>query len=244
MVAATMPASRMSQPSEAQQCKTNVGDTERLLSLIGGGALAIAGLAKRSLAGVGMVLLGGALIKRGLTGHCEVYHAFNVDTSGRGPVTSIPAGRGIRIEQSLVVHRTPEDLYRFWRNFENLPRFMRHLESVSRWSADGRSHWVARGPMGISVEWDASLHNDRPNELIAWRSLPGSQVDTAGSVHFEPLPGGRTRVTVNLKYDPPGGKPAAYLARLFGQAPERMIADDLRRFKEMMEAGATAPRIV
>ena len=118
---------------------------------------------------------------------------------------------------------------------------MRNLESVK---VDGdRSHWVARGPLGHSVEWDAEIVNRRENELIAWRSLEGSQVDTAGSVHFVPLGGDRgTEVRVVLKYDPPGGRIGSAVAWLFGASPERQIREDLRRFKQVMETG-TVPTI-
>jgi uncharacterized membrane protein len=114
---------------------------------------------------------------------------------------------------------------------------MNHLESV-RVCDEKRSHWVAKGPLGVRVEWDAEIITERPNELIGWRSLPGSEVDTAGSVHFTPAPGGRgTEVRVVLKYDPPGGKVGATLAKLFGRSGSQEIQEDLRHFKEIMEAG-------
>src|SRR5262249_30590570 len=132
--------------------------------------------------------------------------------------------------------RSPEELYRFWRNFENLPRFMHNLVSVT--SAGNRSHWVARGPLGMHAEWDAEIITEEPNRLIGWRSLEGSEVATAGSVHFEPAPGGRgTQVRIEMKYDPPAGKVGTLIAKLFGESPDRQIQDDLRRFKQLMEAG-------
>ena len=129
-----------------------------------------------------------------------------------------------------------EELYQFWRNFENLPRFMDHLESVTIID-EGRSHWVVKGPAGIRVEWDAEIHNEIPNELIAWRSLAGSEVDNAGSVHFMPTEIGDTEVRVVLRYDPPAGKLGATVARLFGEEPSRQVAEDLRRLKQVVEAG-------
>jgi uncharacterized membrane protein len=154
-----------------------------------------------------------------------------------GPSASVRAGHGVRVEHAVTINRSPEELFRFWRNLENLPRFMSHLEAV-RNTGGNRSHWVARGPMGVTLEWDAEIHNERPNALIAWRSLEGSEVDTAGSVHFTPAPGHRgTELKVVLKYDPPAGKAGATLARLFGTAPEQQIQEDLRRFKQIMEAG-------
>jgi uncharacterized membrane protein len=127
-------------------------------------------------------------------------------------------------------------LYRFWRDFENLGRFMHHLQGVR--VEGNRSHWIACGPLGTRFEWDAEIITERPNELIGWRSLPGSAIDTAGSVHFRELPGeGGTEVRVVLKYDPPAGKAGAAVARLFGQSPQGQIREDLKRLKAFMETG-------
>jgi uncharacterized membrane protein len=147
------------------------------------------------------------------------------------------AARGIRIRRSITINRPPEDVYRFWHDFENLPCFMQHLEAVE--VTDGRrSHWKARGPAGMTVEWDAEMTEDRPNELIAWRSVEGSRVQNAGSVHFRPAPGGRgTEVVVDLAYDPPGGAVGATLAKLFRTEPGQQVQDDLRRLKQVMETG-------
>src|SRR5262249_11960290 len=139
------------------------------------------------------------------------------------------------------INRTAEDVYRAWHDLENLPRFMSHLRSVRK---DGnRSRWVAKAPAGMSAEWDAQIVNDKPGRLIAWRSLEGSEVRTAGSVHFNPTRDGRgTEVLVELKYDPPGGKLGTWLAWLFGEEPGRQVREDLQRFKEMMESGQGAAR--
>jgi uncharacterized membrane protein len=143
----------------------------------------------------------------------------------------------IRVAHAVTVNRSPEELYRFWRDFQNLPRFMKHLKSV-RAIADRRSHWVAEAPAGTTVEWDADVTDDRPNELIAWRSLEGSDVDSVGSVRFERAPGGRgTIVRVEMRYSPPAGAVGATVARLLGKDPGRQIKDDLRRFKQILEAG-------
>jgi uncharacterized membrane protein len=148
----------------------------------------------------------------------------------------VPAGKGLKVEESIYVNRSPEDLYQFWKRLENLPRFMRHVHAVR---IDGnRSHWVVKGPLGLHLEWDAAIINDHPNELIAWRSLPGSTVDNAGSVHFQSTVGDwGTKVSISLKYDPPAGRMGAALAHMLGQDPEADIREDLRRFKHLMEAG-------
>jgi len=144
---------------------------------------------------------------------------------------------GIRVGKSIQVNCAPEDAYRFWRNFENLPRFMFHLETV-KIVDDRRSHWVAKAPAGLSVEWDAEIIEEIPNELIAWRSLEGSDVENSGQVRFERAPGNRgTIVRVALEYIPPGGAIGVAVARLFGEAPGQQVQEDLRRFKQLIEAG-------
>ena len=223
----------------------NVGQAERWASAIGGGALALYGLTRGSLGGIALALVGAALVQRGATGHCNLYDAMGYSSAEGGGLrnsenVSVPAGRGIKVEKSVTINRPPGELYRFWRNFENLPRFMNHLESV-RVTGEGRSHWVAKAPAGRSVEWDAEIYNEKEGEMIAWRTLEGADVDSAGSVHFEQAAGGRgTFVRVVLKYDPPGGKLGALVARLFGESPEQQIVEDLGRFKQLMETGEVA----
>ena len=216
----------------------NVGDTERLLSFLGGSALTVLGLSRRSVGGLTLAAVGGSLVFRGLTGHCSVYQTLGIDTRPeRAPATSVRAGHGIKVEHSVLINRDPATLYRYWRSLENLGRFMQHLERVEQ-RDDRHSHWVACGPMGTKFEWEAEIINDKPNELIAWRSVDSSQVDTAGSVHFRELPHGRgTEVRVVLKYDAHEAQLAAPLARLMGQSPSQQIREDLRRFKQVMEAG-------
>ncbi|HEV3446959.1 MAG TPA: SRPBCC family protein [Gemmataceae bacterium] len=216
----------------------NVSEIERLASVIAGSALGLYGLTRRSLGGAVVAAVGGCLVYRGLTGHCPVYEALGIDTrDAHQRRAAVRAGHGVRVDTSLTIDRPAEELYRFWRRLENLPRIMRHLKSV-RELDDKRSHWVAKGPLGISAEWDAEIITDREPSVIAWRSLPGSEVDTAGSVHFTPAADGRgTQLKVELKYDPAAGKAGALIARLFGEAPEQEIEEDLCRFKKLMEAG-------
>jgi len=144
---------------------------------------------------------------------------------------------GIHAKGSCIVNATPEEVYQFWRNFENLPRFMRHVDSVTD-LGDGRSNWKVKGPAGMEVEWDAMIVADDPNEVITWRTLENADVDHAGAVRFERAAGGRgTIVKVNLEYMPVGGVIGAAVAKLFGEEPEQQLNDDLRRFKQMMEVG-------
>jgi uncharacterized membrane protein len=219
----------------------NVGQTERWISAVGGGALALYGITRGSLGGIALTLVGAALVQRGYSGHCNLYEAIGYDTAGDAPLrnsenVSVQGERGVKVEKSITIDRPAAELYGFWRNFDNLPRFMNHLESV-RMTGGDRSHWVAKAPAGTTVEWDAEVYNEKENELIAWRTLEGSQVSSAGSVRFEAAPDGGTNVRVSLKYDPPGGKLGAMVARLFGENPEQQIDEDLGRFKQMMEMG-------
>jgi uncharacterized membrane protein len=142
-----------------------------------------------------------------------------------------------QVRTSMIINRSPEEVYQFWRRLENLPTFMRHLESVSV-TGEGRSHWVAKAPAGSSVEWDAEITEDRPNELIAWRSLKGADVDNSGSVRFEPATGGRgTVVHVEMEYNPPGGVLGAIVAKLFGEEPGQQAQESLRCLKQVLETG-------
>ena len=145
--------------------------------------------------------------------------------------------RGKDVTQTVTINRSPEELYQYWHDFENLPRFMNHLEAVQM-TGEKQSHWKAKAPAGQTVEWDAEVVEDSPNERIAWRSLPGADVDNAGEVRFKPAHGGRgTVVQVQMKYSPPGGAVGAGIAKLLGEEPEKQVWEDLHRFKQIMELG-------
>ena len=218
--------------------EVNVGSTERWISAVAGGALAVAGIRARSLGGLLAAAAGGALVYRGVSGHCSGYAALGINTADHDPAE--PAEyfeRGIHVEEAMTVNRTPWDLYQFWRNFENLASFMKHVESVTVLD-EKRSHWVIKAPAGTTVEWDAEIINDEPNTLIAWRSLGDANVDNAGSVRFVPGPEGRgTEVRVVIDYIPPAGRVGKWVASLFGKNPASQIREDLRRFKRVMETG-------
>jgi uncharacterized membrane protein len=144
--------------------------------------------------------------------------------------------RGIQVRKAITIDRPREEVYRFWRNFENLPRFMQHLERVRVLDAR-RSRWVARAPVGASVEWTTELMEDQQNELIVWRSVDGAAVPNTGSVQFTPASHGGTAVLVELRYEPPGGRLAALVAKLFGDEPDVQVGNDLRRLKQVLELG-------
>lgn len=228
----------------SQRRAANVHYYERIASLAAGAALTAFGLFRAQRGRLPLAALGAASMWRGLTGQCSVYRALGIDTQcGNGPergessATVIPAQTGEKIEQSVTIARSAGDLYAQWHKLTNLPKIMHHLKSVDV-NADGTSHWTAEGPLGRSVEWDAEVINQREPEIIAWQSRPGGTVDVAGSVRFDELPHKRgTKVTVSLKYSPPAGTVGAWLAWLLGADPAASIADDLRNFKRIMEAG-------
>jgi uncharacterized membrane protein len=221
---------------ESDDIGVNVGRTERIISGIAGAAVIGLALRRKRLRGI-LFPIGGSLLTRAVSGRCPVNRALGRNTAeGRrvSPVASVDRGQGIKVEHSVSVNRPTDEVYRFWRNLENLPRFMDHLEAVVVIDED-RSHWIAKGPAGTKVEWDAEIHNEIPDVLLAWRSLPGSDVDNAGSVHFTAT-GEVTEVRVVLSYDPPAGKIGATVAKLLGEEPSQQVQDDLRRFKQVMEA--------
>jgi uncharacterized membrane protein len=150
---------------------------------------------------------------------------------------SLKSGEGTKMEKSVTINRSPEEIYSFWRQLENLPRFMEHIQSVTQ-TGDGISHWAVKTLHGRTLEWDARLIEDKPGQMLSWQSLEGADVDNAGSVWFTPATGGRgTVVKVSMKYSPPGGKLGSMLAKLFGDSAEKQMAEDLFRLKSLLETG-------
>ena len=230
-------------PEDAREVRVrsnrNLSDVERWASLAAGAGLAAYGLSRLKSNGWLYAGVGALLLRRGASAHCDLYEAVGINTADTADDTraALRGARGVNVLESVTINRPIELLYRFWRNLENLPQFMRHLASVEK-VTDTISHWRANGPAGTTVEWDAEIFNEIPDKLIAWRSLEGSGVVSAGSVNFDSAAGGRgTRVTVHLQYNPPGGKVGAALAKLFGADAETEIREDLRRFKQLLEAG-------
>lgn len=223
----------------------NVGQTERTASKIGGGVLIGAGLLRGGFKGLVMAGLGGVLLYRGATGHCALYEAMGADTSDPsldeyepGVYDSVSAKGGMRVEESVTINKPRAEVFAFLRDQANMPRFMRWIESVTPLEDVKRSHWVALLPMGVRLQWDSEIHTETPGEMFSWRSLDGSDLDSAGTYRFEDAPGNRgTVVRLNMKLDPPGGKAALALARLAGMGPESLAREDLRRLKQLIETG-------
>jgi uncharacterized membrane protein len=215
----------------------NISEVERALSILLGAFVATSGLRRRGSSGALLALAGSEMIRRGATGKCYLYQAFGISTARTGQgaeSTSLAYPLGIGVEEAIQINVPPEEVYRFWRDLENLPRFMWHLESVTAFEPN-RSHWIARGPAGRRFEWDAEIINDVPNQLIAWRSI-GGDVQNAGSVQFKPS-GSGTEVRVKLQYNPPAGVVGAAFAWLFGQEPSQQIREELGRLKTALEQG-------
>jgi uncharacterized membrane protein len=214
---------------------TSLGRAEDWLAF-GAGALAlVVGVSRRSAAGAFLAISSAPLLYRGVTGRWPAVGDGLLSSDDTR--TALGGARGIHVRESIRLEVPAADVYRFWRRLENLPAFMSHLNRVTE-AADGTSHWVAAGPGGLPVEWDAEIINEIENQLIAWRSLPGSDVVTAGSVNFDPVRGGEsTQVSVNLQYAPPAGKAGALIASLFGRSPSQTIREDLRRFRQLLETG-------
>jgi uncharacterized membrane protein len=233
-----------------EDTKHNVAKGERVGSVALGAALVGLGLRRRDSLGAVAALFGGYFIARGATGHCFVYQALGVSTGSAdavlapwhrddvtGRAATVNARKAILVERSVRIDRPREQLFAFWRDFENLPRFMEHLVSV-RVDSPTRSHWAAKGPAGRTVEWDAEIVNEVPNEIIAWKSIRDADVANAGAVNFSDAPDGRgTIVRVRLDYEPPGGRFGAMLTHFTDEEPDRQIDEDLQKLKRLMESG-------
>jgi uncharacterized membrane protein len=186
---------------------------------------------KRSTSGgLGLMLLGGALVAKGLQ-----VRQHNIALAHGYVKPSLPKSHGHVIEHAVVVDRPVGQVYGHWRNLENLPRFMPHLNSVQE-VAPGKSTWTAKGPKGAEVSWEAEIIAEAPFEMIAWRSLPGAALRNEGAVYFHPLHGDRTEVHLFMELFAPLGETGLKLAALLGKDPEAEIRADLERFKEALEA--------
>lgn len=229
---ATFRASQASPPASGSS-RVNVGDTERLASVLGGALLTYLGLQKFNLLRITTALTGGALLYRGLTGFCPVNEAVGRDSTQAGRT-----GKSVELHTSLTVNKPREEVYAFWRRLENLPRFMHHLVEVQQLD-ERRSRWTAAVPGGGGhVSWNAEIEAEEEGRRLAWRSVPGSAVDNAGEVRFEDATQREgTEVHARIAYRLPAGAAGKTAAKLLNPVFEQMVKEDLRRFKHIMEAG-------
>ena len=216
----------------------NVGVGEQWTSIAVGTGLLLAGYWLKGRTGKTLATTGAGLALRGATGWCPVYAARGVNRRRLIPQTrqALSGPRGVTVDEWVSIGCDVPVVYAFWRRLENLPRVIPHLESVTQID-DVRSHWVARGPLGVKVEWDADIINDLPNRLIAWRSRDGADLVSAGSVHFRRTLDG-TDVHVRLQYAAPAGRTGATVAWLFGEAPGQEIREGLDRLRSELERTA------
>ena len=220
--------------------KPNISGTGRLASTIAGVALAATGY-RRSNRALGLAGLG--LLARGASGWCPVTAAVDRTNGYASDDTRHHLGgsRGINVEDAITIYRPLNEVYGYWRSLDNLPHFMDHLEDVQVLD-EFHSRWVARGPLGVRIEWDAEIINDIPPTLLSWKSVGDSEVVSAGSVRFKAVGEQATQVHVKLQYDPPAGKLGATVAWLLGEDPQHQIAEDLRNFKQILETGEIPAR--
>ncbi len=211
--------------------RVNVGKNERIASAAGGAALVALGLKRFSPGGLALALAGGGLVARAVTGYCPINAATGRNTAGEQP-------DALDLTTAVTVQAPRDEVYAFWRRLENLPTFMEHLRQVRRLDG-GRSRWTADVPgLSASLEWDAETVADEEGERLAWRSVPGSDVENAGEVRVRDAPGERgTEVEVRISYRPPAGDAGRALAGLLSPVFEQMVKEDVRRFKHVMEVG-------
>jgi len=205
----------------------NWSPATRLLSSVGGSLLTLYGLTRRGVAKPVLSTAGMVLTARGLT---------NLDT--RSLLGLSNAEEGIRVNKAINVFAPIDEVYQFWRNFENFPLFMNHVKEIT--TRDEVSNWKVAGPVGSTVEFQSRITQDIPNDTIAWETLPDSQVRSAGFVRFDQNRDGSTRVTVQMNYLPPAGVAGHAVAQLFGVDPRQAMHEDLVRLKTLLEEGKTS----
>ena len=207
----------------------NLSASERWTSAAAGAGFVALGLTrKRAIPGAALTMIGAGLLWRGFSGHSDLYGLLGVDHSTE---------RSVLVDESVTVNRPAGELYRYWRNLENLPRVFSHLVEV-REIDSRRSHWAARAPAGSVVEWEAEIVSEREGEALSWRTLEGSDVVHRGSVRFRSAPGERgTVVSVSLEWVPPAGPAGRAFVKILGEDPRSRLRDDLRSFKQVLETG-------
>ncbi|HEX5214635.1 MAG TPA: SRPBCC family protein [Vicinamibacterales bacterium] len=217
----------------------NVNDWERLASVVAG--VLLLNLARQQQGSVRNAAAAGGigLVARGAAGYCPINAVTGRTRRRDDPRRALSGRRGVRIDESVTIQASASTLFAFWRNPEYLPKVFPHLAKVESLDAN-RSRWTIRGPAGVPVSWDARIVNEIPGEKIAWESLPGSDVASAGSVTFRPLRRGGTEIRVVMQYDPPAGKLGASLAWLLGRNPSADVRESLRTLKRIIETGEVA----
>lgn len=214
----------------------NLDDWERIASIASGAGLIVLGLTRGGRGRAAAGLAGSGLIARGLSGYCPVSASLGRERRLDDPRRALAGPRGAHVHESVTIRTSVDTLWNYWRDPTNLPKVLPHLTRVERLD-DTRSHWVVEGPGGIGLAWDAEIINEVPLDTIGWKSLPGADVASAGSVSFRPMSRGRTQVTVTMQYAPPAGNVGASLARLVGRDAGARVREALRHLKQQLETG-------
>jgi len=215
--------------------RTSIDALERVAALTTATAVVAYGLSRRNLPGVCLAAAATPLAYRGLSG--EWPRVRNGNSTRTGIRTALAGNRGIHVRESVRLEKPIDEVYRFWRNLENLPQFMNYLDALID-LGNGRSRWIAKGPAGTHVKWEAEIINEVENQVIGWQSLPGGDITTAGSVNFDTVRNGRsTQLSVHFQYAPPAGRAGSIIAKAFGREPSQTVREDLRRLKQLLEAG-------
>lgn len=213
----------------------NVGPSERAISLLAGTWMVVWALARARPLSLFAAVTGGALLRRGVTGKSALYRALQIDTQRPGaPYAGVDPSRAVLAEAWVTIDRPVGELYEYWRRLQNLPQFMTELDRVTRLEKGGW-RWIAEGPFGRPIEWEAEVTQDIELQRIAWRSREGSVLPNEGWVEFHPTTRGGTEVWVRLYQEPIGGELGAWFGRLVGRDPQRMLARDLARLKQILE---------
>jgi uncharacterized membrane protein len=218
--------------------RINVGEVERWASAIGGGLLVLHGLRRGTFGGLALAMLGGALVYRGVSGHCQAYCALNLDTSGKHRADAEEhVHKGVLVKHTATINRTPMEVYDFVKDPANHHRYMEHVESV-RADEDGTFHWAIEGPFGSTWRFRSRHINEEPGHLVAWKTLPGGDIDSAGAIRLVPAWDGRgTDVTMEINFEPPAGAVGMAIAKILGHDPDAQVRENLRRLKNLLEAG-------
>lgn len=236
-----VPQTSMSQQWRGAACsrhaEANVGSSERVFSTAFGGVLVASGLLRGRLRGLLLTAAGASLLYRGLTGHCAVYQQLGINTheaAGQRAIT-----KGVKIEESIRIAKPASELYQMWTQWERLPEILPHIDEVKD-LGQGRTRWTVRGPLGIQLRWEAEVIGQDSDRMIAWQSLHGGDIDTAGSVHFDAIDANTTEMKVAMQYEPPGGRLTAMAAEFLGLGLNQRVRRDLERFKASMESTGRA----
>jgi uncharacterized membrane protein len=212
----------------------NLADWERLASLGLGAALVVTAVARRRALGPAMVT-GAALLLRGAAGSCPVYRAAGLTSRETGRPTFARNQQHRRVTASITINRSAPDVFTFWRDLENLSALFKGVDDVERLD-DRYTRWSWRGPGGMRFEWMAET-TEAPPHRLSWRSLPGADLDTSGTVRFTDLTRGGCEVTVTMDYNQPGGPAATAALWVMGRTPGGELREDLRRLKHVLETG-------